>query len=751
MGGQIEAGRAVVRVEANRSRLASGLAAAQKQLQSFAAGAAKIGAAGLAGSAAVLAPLTAAVKHFADTGSQLDDMSQRTGASVEALSGLGYAAKMGGADLEDLEKGLRTMQKGLAAGDEGFGELGISIAKLKGFAPEDQMRMIANELAKIENPGDRAAAAMGIFGKSGAALLPMLQQGAKGIDMLVAEADSLGVVMSGKDAAAAGVLGDSIDRMTIAASSLVNQIGAQLAPAFTALLAVTTYMITTARDWISTNQGVVLSIAAVAAVIGVLGAGLVTVAGVAYGLSVAIGVVGTVAASVSTVLGVLTASATTVVAGFAAISQVSAAVSMMFGVGATVTATYAAAQAGLATVMATVRAVIDGQRIAMLAWSATTAVVSSGTTAWATVTGIAASVMAGLRAITLGNIVSTVASAVSMTTAAIATATLTAASGLAAGAKLAMAGASGVASAAMGVLSASAAALQAVLTFGVTVAIVAAIAALVGFGAYLLYASGVGGQAMDWLSSKFTMLSEIAGPVFKGIQDAMSGGDFTLAATILWEGIQLAWIKGTADIANTFRTSLNSMLGVLDGWMANFRSRWNDVSGWIADRMLELQGQFDSSFDVEGAKKFRAEDTQRQNQGFAGGVKDRAAGRDVAALAAEQATKDRILALEGKLAESLAKAVVVADSAEAKKLEAAKYIAPEQSDYKSDINEAYKSKSPENLGTSSGFAAMLQSMSGGAALSLDQQMYTEAKVQSKLLGKIVDQMAKGTKLQAEFT
>ena len=35
----------------------------------------------------MLAPLAAAVKHFADAGSELSDMSQRTGASVEALSG----------------------------------------------------------------------------------------------------------------------------------------------------------------------------------------------------------------------------------------------------------------------------------------------------------------------------------------------------------------------------------------------------------------------------------------------------------------------------------------------------------------------------------------------------------------------------------------------------------------------------------------------------------------------------------------
>jgi hypothetical protein len=34
----------------------------------------------------MIAPLAAAVKHFADTGGALDDMAQRTGASVEALS-----------------------------------------------------------------------------------------------------------------------------------------------------------------------------------------------------------------------------------------------------------------------------------------------------------------------------------------------------------------------------------------------------------------------------------------------------------------------------------------------------------------------------------------------------------------------------------------------------------------------------------------------------------------------------------------
>lgn len=589
MAGQIEAGKAVVRVTADRSRLAAGLAQAQKQLQTFAAGAAKFGGGALAGAAGVLAPLAAAVKHFADAGSALDDMSQRTGASVEALSALGYAAQMSGASIDDIEKGIRTMQKGLAAGDDSFSSLGLNMEKLKSIHPDDQFKTIAEAISKIEDPGERAAKAMEIFGKSGATLTPLLSGGAVGIEKLIAEADSLGVIMSGEAANSAAVLGDSIDKVSLAAGSVVNTIGAQLAPAFTAVFAVVTYGITVLRDWIEANKGIVLAIAGVAAVVGILGTVLVTGAGLAMGLSVAIGAVGAVASAVASALSIL---------------------------------------AG----------VIGG-------------VLASG-----------------------------------------------------------------------------------------PLLVILALTALAG---YLTYVSGAGGQAMDWLSGKFKMLSDIAGPVFKGIQDAMAGGDFTLAATILWEGIQLAWVKGTADISSTFTEAFNGMMNMLDGWIATFRSKWNDVSGWIADGMLDLMGTFDSSFDSETAKKFRQQETKRQNQGFADGVKGRAADRDAAAQAAEQATKDRIAALEGKLADSLAKAVTVAQEADQKNLEIAKYNVPDQSEFTKDAATEFKAKGVENLGTSSGFAAMLQSMSGGGGgVSLDQQMYNESKVQSKLLGKILDKLTK---------
>lgn len=589
MRSQINAGKAVVAIEANRSRLAQGLAAAQKQLNTFAAGAAKIGGGALVGAGAVLAPISASVKAFADAGGALDDMAQRTGASVEALSGLGYAAKMSGSSIEDVEKGIRTMQKGLIAGDESFAGLGLSIEALRSMSPDEQFKAIADRLASIDDPAERASKAMEIFGKSGADLVPLLSGGAKGIEALTNEAAKNGAVMSGEQADAAAKLGDAIDMVGVSFGGLVNTIGGQVAPLFTTLLQIVVQSINAAREWIAANQGIVLAITLTAAVIGLFGAGLITAAGLAYALSVAIGAVGAVASAVSVILGAITS----------------------------------------------------------------------------------------------------------------------------------------------------------IFTGGIVVAIGLVVAALAGLAAYLIYASGAGGKALDWLGSKFKMLQDIAGPVFKGIQDAMSGGDLGLAAEIAWSGIQLAWLKGTADLRAGWDTWLNGLLGELDKFVSNFRKKWNTVSGWIADRMIEVYGKLDKSVDVEGIKAMRAEDTARQNTSFDSGVASRAAERDAAAKASIAEREEAIKVLDEKLATSVAKAAKAA-AANADKTESQSLVIDDFDENlkkkKDDTEEVATSsveKGSRDVGTFSGFAA---AMLGQGGRSVDLDILAESKTQSTLLGKMLTEL-----------
>src|SRR5690606_7163127 len=95
-GQAIRAGAAYIELSTRDSKLVKGLSNASKKLKAFGA---SVGAMGLkltAAGGAIVAPLMGMAKQFADVGADLDDMSQRTGVSVQALSELGFAAEMSG-------------------------------------------------------------------------------------------------------------------------------------------------------------------------------------------------------------------------------------------------------------------------------------------------------------------------------------------------------------------------------------------------------------------------------------------------------------------------------------------------------------------------------------------------------------------------------------------------------------------------------------------------------------------------------
>src|SRR5262245_3402549 len=95
----IRAGAAYVELYLSDSRLVRGLEKAEKRLKAFGEGLRSIGTKMATIGAAVAGSMLGASKVFADMGSDLVDMSQRTGVSVESLSELGYAAEQSGTDM----------------------------------------------------------------------------------------------------------------------------------------------------------------------------------------------------------------------------------------------------------------------------------------------------------------------------------------------------------------------------------------------------------------------------------------------------------------------------------------------------------------------------------------------------------------------------------------------------------------------------------------------------------------------------
>jgi hypothetical protein len=188
-----------------------------------------------AGSA--LAAMTMQVAGSAD---QIDKMSERTGISRQSLQELRYAAEQTGVDFNGLDgvfagfaARLNTeLIGGTSAAAEGFAALGVATEDAEGKMRssgdiiEDTMAAIAD----IEDPAERSAAALTVFGAEGAKLLPLLNQGSEGIENLRQRANELGLVLEDETIAILVTLGDKVADAKAAFSGLANGIVQEFAP-----------------------------------------------------------------------------------------------------------------------------------------------------------------------------------------------------------------------------------------------------------------------------------------------------------------------------------------------------------------------------------------------------------------------------------------------------------------------------------------------------------------------------------------
>ena len=156
--GSIRAGRAYIELGANDSQLQAALQRASARMHAFGARVAQIGQRMAAAGAAGLAGFGAAANQFANVGEQLYRMSQRTGASVEALSGLRYAASQVGTDLETVEGAMRGVQQAIVQAGQGSAEaqdkflrLGLRARDLAKLQPQEQFLAIVQQLSRIEH------------------------------------------------------------------------------------------------------------------------------------------------------------------------------------------------------------------------------------------------------------------------------------------------------------------------------------------------------------------------------------------------------------------------------------------------------------------------------------------------------------------------------------------------------------------------------------------------------------------------
>ena len=241
----IEAARAFVKIFVDDTPLKRGLATLTTRLAGAAKGvagiAASLGTAAVAGGIGLIvsgmSAAAASVWRFSEAAAGIDDIAQRTGASAEALSQLRYAAEQSGANLEAVEKGMRKLGDvttqaagGSKSAAAALASVGLSAEQLLAMPVEDRFLAVAQGISEIQDPAAQASVAMDLLGKSGADLVPMMADSAGGIRALMAEADRLGMTISGEQAKAAAAFDDKWQGLVATLRNASNVIAVAVLP-----------------------------------------------------------------------------------------------------------------------------------------------------------------------------------------------------------------------------------------------------------------------------------------------------------------------------------------------------------------------------------------------------------------------------------------------------------------------------------------------------------------------------------------
>lgn len=193
-----------------------------------------------AAASAVGFSLSQMMSKFLDTGDAIDKASMRLGIGVDKLQSLQYAAKMSGSSAEDMNQALGKLNENIAKAAVGknkelaslFDKLGISLRDAKGNlrTAADVLPEFADAIQRNTNSSVRARMAIAAFGDAGQKLIPMLQDGSKGLADMEKRAHDLGLTMSQDDVKAAASLGDKFTDLGSVFDSFGNTISAKLAP-----------------------------------------------------------------------------------------------------------------------------------------------------------------------------------------------------------------------------------------------------------------------------------------------------------------------------------------------------------------------------------------------------------------------------------------------------------------------------------------------------------------------------------------
>lgn len=208
----------------------------------------KLAAAGVAMASAIAGGTSALILHNVEAIESLEHMSQSAGTTIEKLSALAYAAKLVDLPTELLVKGLEKLAKASFQAQNGnvqlhdiFAKLGVRITDSNGRLKDtgDLFSEISPKFSGMADGAGKTALAIALFGRSGATMIPLLNEWGRSQEELTANARRFGLVIGPEVSARALQFNDTIKnlkqawvgfglQLTAAALPALNVFGAKL-------------------------------------------------------------------------------------------------------------------------------------------------------------------------------------------------------------------------------------------------------------------------------------------------------------------------------------------------------------------------------------------------------------------------------------------------------------------------------------------------------------------------------------------
>lgn len=191
---------------------------------------------GLAGGLSV-AGFATWIKGAINAADEASKLAQKAGLAVNQVAGLKLAFGQSGVSAEQFVPVMAKLGVAVTNGNKALTAMGIASHNADGSLKSTRQVLgeVSEKFAGYQDGAAKTALAVGLLGEEGAKLLPLLNQGAAGLDQYDQMAQQLGLTLDTKTAKAAEQFNDTIDLMGKATSGVATQVAARLLPTLNTL------------------------------------------------------------------------------------------------------------------------------------------------------------------------------------------------------------------------------------------------------------------------------------------------------------------------------------------------------------------------------------------------------------------------------------------------------------------------------------------------------------------------------------